>query len=282
MSRYRGLVVSTTPVTNEQSQREKPRAPSRNLFEDPAIAAAAQNDPFARWVVKHWRTIVVVLLTIGASMLGYNRFTTVALEKRSAATAVLSSVQESYHQLVTKEEALLTLRAEEAAQADAAEKAKITAKIDTTSKEVDQLKDKVTLMVESLDSSAPFNTLKELYRGLLAARLKNYDKTRDALANSSWEQVGKPESSERFMAELLSFGLARALIDSDAHRAFAREQLVKLAERGSFAAVPAANTLVMIAVSEPEKAQAQQLAEALRAKYPSQQRFLTNLGDSES
>ena len=57
---------------------------------------------------------------------------------------------------------------------------------------------------------------------------------------------------------------------------------MKLAERGSFAAVPAANTLVMIAVSEPEKAQAQQLAEALRVKYPSQQRFLTNLGDSES
>ena len=282
MSRYRGVVVSTTPVTNEQSQRETPRAPSRNLFEDPAIAAAAQNDPFARWVVKHWRTIVVVLLTIGASMLGYNRFTTVALEKRSAATAVLNSVQESYHQLVTKEEALITLRSEEAAQIDVAEKAKIAAKIDATSKEVDQLKDRVTLMVESLDSSAPFNTLKELYRGLLAARLKNYDKTRDPLANASWDQVGKPESSERFMAELLAFGLARALIDSDAHRAFAREQLVKIAERGSFAAVPAANTLVMIAVSEPEKAQAQQLAEALRAKYPSQQRFLSNLGDNES
>jgi hypothetical protein len=274
--------VSTTPVTNEQSQREAPRAPSRNLFEDPAIAAAAQNDPFARWVVQHWRTIVVVLLAIGASMLGYNRFTTVAVEKRSAATAVLNSVQESYHQLVTKEESLVTLRAEEAAQADAGEKAKITAKIDTTSKEVDQLKDKVTLMVESLDSAAPFNTLKELYRGLLAARLKNYDKTRDALANATWEQVGEPESSERFMAEILSFGLARALIDSDAHRALAREQLVKLAERGSFAAVPSAKTLLMIAASEPEKAQAQQLADALRAKYPSQQRFLTNLGDSES
>ena len=274
--------MSTTPVTNEQSQREAPRAPSRNLFEDPAIAAAAQNDPFARWVVKHWRTIAVVLVAIGASMVGYNRFATVALEKRSAATAALNSVQESYHQLVTKEESLLTLRAEEAAQADAAEKAKITAKIETTSKEVDQLKDKVTLMVESLDSSAPFDTLKKLYRGLLAARLRNYDKTREALANASWEQVGKPESSERFMAELLAFGLARALIDSDAHRTFAREHLVKLAERGSFAAVPAANTLGMIAVTEPEKAQAQQLAEALRAKYPSQQRFLTNLGDSES
>ena len=274
--------MSTTPVTNGPSQGEAPRAPSRNLFEDPAIAAAAQNDPFARWIVKHWRTIMVVLLAIGTAILGYDRFTSVALEKRSAATAVLNSVQESYHQLVTKEETLLTLRAEEASQADAAEKAKITAKIESTSKEVDQLKDKVTLMVESLDSSAPFNTLKELYRGLLAARLKDYDKTQSALANASWERVGKPESSERFMAELLAFGLARALIDSDSHRDFARAQLVRIAEQGSFVAVPAASTLVTIAATDPEKAQSQQLVDTLRAKYPSQQRFLTNLGDSDS
>lgn len=274
--------MSTTPVPNEQSQGETPRAPSRNLFEDPAIAMAAQNDPFARWVVKHWRTIVVTLVALAAGILGYDRFTTVALEKRSAATAVLNSVQESYHQLVTKEESLLTLRAEEAAQKDATEKAKIATKIETASKEIDQLKDKVTLMVESLDSSAPYSTLKDLYRGLLAARAKDYEKTKTALQNNAWEQVGKPDSSERFMAELLAFGLSRALIDSDAHRDFARDQLVRLAERGSFAAVPAANTLMMIAVTEPEKAQARQLAETLRTKYPSQQRFLTNLGDSES
>jgi hypothetical protein len=215
-------------------------------------------------------------------MMGYNRFTTVALEKRSAATAVLNSVQESYQQLVVKDEALVTLRADEAAQTDPAEKAKITAKVEATAREVDQLKDKVTLMVESLDSSAPFNTLKELYRGLLAARLKNYDKTQSALANASWQQVGKPESSERFMAELLAFGLARALIDSDAHRAFAREQLVLLAQQGSFVAVPAATTLSLIAVSDAERTQAQQITSTLRSKFPSQQRFLTNLGDSES
>jgi hypothetical protein len=233
-------------------------------------------------VVKNWRTIVVVLAAIGASMLGYNRFTSVALEKRSSATALLNAVQESYHQLVTKEESLLTLRAEEAAQTDSGEKAKITAKIASTSKEVDQLKDKVTLMIDSLDSSAPFNTLKELYRGLLAARMKDYAKTQSALESARWEQAGKPESSERFMAELLAFGLARALIDSDAHREFARAQLVRLAEQGSFAAVPAATTLRMIATSDSERAQAQQLADTLRSKYPSQQRFLTNLGDSES
>ncbi len=274
--------MSTTPVTNDQSQREAPRTSARNLFEDPAIAMAAHNDPFARWVVTHWRGIVVTLAAVAAGILGYDRFTTVALEKRSAATAVLNSVQESYRQLLVKEEALLTLRAEEAAQTEPAEKAKITAKIETTSKEVDQLKDRVTLMVESLDSSAPYDTLRTLYRGLLAARAKDYDKTQSALANASWEQVGKPESSERFMAELLAFGLARALMDSDAHRDFARAQLVRIAEQGSFVAVPAATTLVVIAVTEPERIQAQQLADRLRTKYPSQQRFLTNLGDDES
>ncbi len=274
--------MSTTPVTNEQSQGEAPQAPTRNIFEDPAIAAAAQNDPFARWVVKNWRNILVVLVAIGATMLGYDRFTTVALEKRSAATAVLNSVQESYHQLVTKEESLLALRAEEASQADASEKAKTVAKIETTTKEISQLKDKVTLMVESLDASAPFSTLKELYRGLLAARLSDFDKTQSALASVSWEQVGKPGSSERFMAEMLAFGLARALIDSDRHREFARSQLIRIAQQGEFAAVPAANAVMMIAVSESEKAQARQLADALRSKYPSQQRFLTGLGDSES
>jgi len=273
--------VSTTPVTNEQSQGETPRAPARNLFEDPAISAAAQNDPFARWVVANWRAIVVGLLAIGATMLGYNRFTTVAIEKRSAATAVLNSVQESYHQLLTKDESLVTLKAEELAVADAAEKTKISGKIAATTKEVDQLKDKVTLMVESLDSSPPFSTLKELYRGLLAARLKDYDKTKNVLATVSWQQIGKPESSERFMGELLAFGLARALIDSDVHRDFARGHLVRIAEQGTFAAVPAANALEMIAVTDSEKTQARQISEALRSKYPSQQRFLTGLGESE-
>jgi len=274
--------VSTTPVTKDPSHDKAPRTPPRNIFEDPAIAVAAQNDPFARWVVKNWRSLVAVLLAVAAVMLGYDRFTTVALEKRSSATATLNSVQESYHQLLTKEESLVTLRADEAAQTDAAEKAKITAKIEATSREIDQLKDKVTLMVESLDSSAPFGTLKELYQGLLAARLKNYDKTQSVLAATQWEAVGKPESSERFMAELLAFGLARSLIDSDAHREFARGQLVIIAERGSFAAVPAATTLTMIAVSDAEKTQAQELVTKLRAKYPSQQRFLSNLEDSES
>jgi hypothetical protein len=273
--------VTSTPVVNEQSQQDAPRAPSRNIFEDPAIAAAAQNDPFARWVLLHWRSLIGVLVAIAAGMLGYHRFTTVALEKRAAATTVLNSVQDNYSQLIKKDEALVTLKADEAAATDSAAKEKLKKDIEATTREVDQLRDKVTLMVDSLDTPAPYGHLKNLYKGLLASREKDYDKTQGILALQSWEQIGKPESSERFIAELLTYGLARSLIDSDTHREFARTQLASLAERGSFAAVQAASTLSLIAQSDAEKAQAEELVAKLRVKFPSQQRYLST-GDSES
>jgi hypothetical protein len=71
------------------------------------------------------------------------------------------------------------------------------------------------------------------------------------------------------------------LIESDAHREFARTHLVGLADRGSFAAVQAATTLSLIAQTDAEKAQAQELVAKLRVKFPSQQRYLST-GDSES
>jgi hypothetical protein len=232
-------------------------------------------------VIRHWRTIIGVLVAIAAGMLGYHRFNTVALEKRSAATAVLNSVQESYSQLLKKDESLVTLKGQEAAAADPKEKEKLKQEIEIATREVDQLRDKVTLMVDSLDSPAPYGLLKNLYRGLLAARVKEYDKTQGILALQSWEQIGKSDSSERFIAELLTYALARSLIDSDTHREFARNQLVALAERGSFAAVQSASTLVLIAQSDAEKAQVQELVAKLKSKFPAQQRYLST-ADSES
>jgi type II secretory pathway pseudopilin PulG len=268
------------PVIPNQSDQPVGRPPSRNIFEDPAIAASAQNDPFARWVIAHWRTIVVVLAAIAAGMLGYNRYTTVRLEKLSAATAVLRGVQESYKELLTKDESLSALKSQEAATTDAAEREKLKGNIETTSREVDQLRDKVTLMVDALDQAPPYSQLKTLYQGLLAARVKDYDKVQGVLAMQAWEQAGEPESRDRFMAEMLSLGLARSLIDSDVHRDFARGQLAALAERGSFAAVQAANALLLIAQSDADKKQAEELVAKVRMKFPAQQRFLSN-SDSE-
>lgn len=272
--------MTSTPVIHKESDPPTGRAPSRNLFEDPAIAASAQNDPFARWVIANWRTIIAVLVAIAAGMLGYNRYTTVRLEKRSAATAVLQGVQDGYKELRAKDESLRALREQEVTATEAAEKEKLKTSIESTSREVDQLRDKVTLMVDALDQSPPYGQLKTLYQGLLAARLREYDKVQGALAAQSWEQTGEPESTERFIAELISFALARSLIDSESHRDFARTQLTALAERGSFAAVQATNALSLIAQSEADKKQLDEIVAKVRMKFPAQQRFLSS-ADSE-
>lgn len=223
---------------------------------------------------------MVVLVAIAAGMLGYNRYTTVRVEKLSAATSVLRGVQEAYKDLLAKDEALSALRTQEVAATDAAEKEKIKGNIETTSREVDQLRDKVTLMVDALDQAPPYSQLKTLYQGLLAARVKDYGRVQGVLSAQSWEQTGEPESTERFVAELLSFGLARSLLDSDAHRDLARAQLVALAERGSFTAVQATNALLLIAQSDADKKQVDELAAKVRMKFPAQQRFLLS-ADSE-
>jgi len=272
--------VTSTPVIHKESDQPSGRTPSRNLFEDPAIAASAQNDPFARWVIAHWRTILVVLIAIAAGMLGYNRYTTVRLEKRSAATAVLQGVQDAYKELRAKDENLRTLKEQEASTTDAAEKEKLKVSIESTGREVDQLRDKVTLMVDALDQAQPYSQLKTLYQGLLAARTNDYDKVQGALNAQSWERTGDPESKDRFVAELVTFALARSLIDSDPHRDFARTQLTALAERGSFAAVQATNALSLIVQSEADKKQLDEIVAKVRMKFPAQQRFLSN-ADSE-
>lgn len=272
--------MSITPASNDNSASSNTR-PSKNIFEDPAIAAAAANDPFARWVLRNWPLILISLVVCAVVAVGSTRFKSSQLEKRASATQLLGNIQTNFEELVSKEDALATLKSEEAAKSDAAEKESLKSKIATTSKEIEQLKDKISLMSDALDSPPPFDMLGKMYKGLLLSRRGDFDGTAAALAAVSWEQVGKPASSERFMAELLTLGLSRALIDSPSHRQTARAQLLALAERGNFTAVQAANALQVVSDTTEEKAQAQQILLTVRAKFPAQQKFLSASVDGE-
>lgn len=273
--------MSLTPVTNQNSSEETHRRPSRNIFEDPAIAAAAENDPFVRWVAKNWRILAVALLALAVSMVAYNRFVTVSLQKRSSATSALRDVQEGYDQLVTTEQELEDLRRQESSAPTGDAKNQLTKKVEASSHVVDQARDKLALMVESLDKAPPFDTIADLYRGLLAARRQDLDKTQSLLAARPWDQVGKSGSSERLVSELLTLALSRALIDSDKHREFARAQLLALSERGDFAAVQAGRALAIMAESDAERLQAAEIVSKLRARFPAQQKFLSDLSGNE-
>lgn len=266
------------PVSNQVS--ESPKG-SRNLFEDPAIAAAAANDPFARWVSRNWKGLAVFMVAIAVSMIGYNQFNTIAIEKRAAATETLSDIQASYDQLIEKEDALAVLRDAEASATDPKVKEEKKSKIDESQKELIALRDKLVLMTDSLTSPKPFDILGSLYKGLLLARQKDFDKVQALLEANPWESVGKPDSGERFVAELATLGMARALLDSPKHVDFARAQLVGLAERGTFVAVQAANAVRVVAKTDAQVAQANEISKALVGKFPAQIRFMDGVYQGE-
>jgi len=268
--------VSVIPVTNESPSEAHQKKGARNIFEDPAIAAAAANDPFARWIVKNWRLMVTALVAVAVAMVAYNRFVTVSAQKRALATEALRDVQAGYNELVTKEQELADLKSQEGAASAGDSKAQLTQKIEASLHALDQARDKVTLMVESLDKAPPFDAIGDLYRGLLAARRNDFDKTQALLAGRPWEQIGKPGSSERLISELVTVALARALIDSGKYREFAQAQLVTLSERGEFAAVQAGRALEVMAQSDTEKAQVAEILSKLKSRFPTQQRFLSD------
>ena len=270
--------MSTLPV-QDSSPDEVSGKPRRNIFEDPAIVEAGKNDPFARFIAKNWRFLLVCLCAVGLGMVGYNRWMTTATQKRADATKILREVQEGYRQLVEKQSTLLTLQNEERLAGDEKARASVAEKVKRQSEDVNALRNKLGLMLAGLESPPPFNTLASLYRGLLAAQVGDFDATNAALSESSWESVGSPQSPERAAAELVALGLANALADSDKYRDVAKSTLIQLAEKGDVVAVRAIGSLAVLAASPEDKERVRTLIAAAQQRFPAQQKLLSTASE---
>ncbi len=274
----RERAVATLPMQNETPD-EPNNNRRKNIFEDPAIAEAGKDDPFARFVLKYWRLLVTGLIAVGLSIVGYNQFMTTALQKRADATKILHAVQEQYQDIVKKQAAVQTLRADEKAATDDKVRAETAEKITKESEELQKQRDKINLMLVGLESPPPFNTFASLYRGLTAARFGDYDTTASILASLNWEQVGKPESPERSAAELAALGLANALVDSDKHLDQVKTTLQLLAEKGQYASVGAVDTLSILATTPEDKERVRGLIQGVQQRYPAEQKFLQDASE---
>jgi hypothetical protein len=251
---------------------EQPAKASRNIFEDPAIAAAAQNDPFARFVVKHGKTILFSLIALALGMVAVNRFTVTQQNRKAQITQEVRAIQKEYEALGVKLDELASLKAESSPAADQAEKIK------GLEGDVNQIKEKATLKLTALETSGSFPDIVRLYRGLIAARTGELDRAKDALTAGSWEQYPQA-SAERLVAELASLALAKSLADSDAHRPVAQQALVALAERGTVAAAQAVLALRTLARTDEERGDVDKLSEAVQKRLPSQRKFLSNVSE---
>ncbi len=244
-----------------------------NIFEDPAIAAAANNDPFARFVTKNWKRIAGVLFAVALGMIAYNAVITTQEQKRSASTALFGQVREQYREIVSKKQELVKLRAELASKPDNEKKA-AQEKITSIETEVTAVREKSKLMLSSLDSPPPFDLLGKLYGGLIAAQFGEYEQTKSALISTPWELTGRAGSPERMTAELATLGLGKALSESPQHLQHARDALLRLAENGEFAAVPALEALAAMASTPEELEKVKSILGVLETRFPSQSKYL--------
>ncbi len=266
-----------TTASIPEPQRTSANAPTRNIFEDPAIQEAAKNDAFVRFVVKHWVSLTVTAVAIALGMIAYNVFTTTAAKKRADATMLLSEIQEAYGALVSKQEALTNLRDQQAAESDAAKKLELTTRIEEKGKEATEGRQKLNLMVAALETQKPFDRLAGLYKGLVAGRFGDYEATKALLAANAWEQSGSPESSERSMSELSALGMAKLLSESEAHRQLAKDTLKALAQRGAFVALEAADSLSYLVSTPEERSELVSILDGIRGRSPGQDRGISEI-----
>lgn len=269
---------TSAPVSNEP-RKSHSRPSARNIFEDPAISEAAKNDAFVRFVSKHWRSSALTLLAIMAAVIAYQIFMTTALQKRAQATSLLTDIQESYQSLTTQWDARETLQRELEAATDEKVKAEISQKVESARKDLDKAREKIKLMLASLDSSQTFQRLAALYRGLVAAKFGDFDGARDSLGQVSWQQIGSPTSSERAVGEVVTFGLSKALMQNEKYRSEAKASLEQIARQGTIVPVEAVRILAAAATTPEEKTLARELSEGLKKRYPSITQYLPEIGD---
>ncbi len=266
--------MKTAPIP-DQARNSTTASTGRSIFEDPAIGEAAKNDAFVRFVSQNWRSLILTLVAVGAAIVGYNIFSATALEKRARATTLLADIQESYRGVVEKQGALTKLQDEQQGAKDDAVKKKAAESLEAATKELNEARAKVSLMVDSLDSPPPFDSYATLYRGLLAGRFGDYAAVERALqAAPAWQSINDARSSKRYIAETVTFGLLKSLAQSEAHQALAKEKLKALIDGGEFLAVEALAAFSLIATTSEDQEALKQSIDTLRTKFPSQGKYL--------
>jgi hypothetical protein len=269
--------VTIAPI-QEQPEQTNNSNRRHSIFEDPAIQEAARSDAFTRFVVNNWKTALVVLIAVAGSMTAFNVFTTTALKKRADATSHLADIQETYKGLVDTQDALATLKADLQKESDGEKKKTLTTSIESKSKDIETTRGKLKLMLDALNSPAPFDVFAQLYRGLVAARFDDVEGVKAALAAvPAWGAIADKKSSERFIAETATLGLNKALAQSESQRQAAKEALKSLAKQGAFVAVDAAGVLSVYLTTPEEKAVFLQVLDSLKTRFPSQERSIDEL-----
>jgi hypothetical protein len=244
---------------------------SHDIFTDPALVKAKQDDPFFKYVNSHWReTLVMVAVVLG----GYYVVTSLQksyYESRVASADVFQKAQDSLKEVLELEQKLAGLNlikvdaktdTKEAQDSRAKEKIEVEQKLKSAKEALGQ-------RVAALgDQKAPYSDMAPLFNSVAAVR--GSDLAAAKLAADNLNQNSSAGDGASLAAELASLANARLNLDIADKRADAFASLISIVKESRFVAVSAASTLARVASSGEEKAQAKIAIDALLVKSPQQ------------
>lgn len=257
--------MTSAPLRSDMEQHQ-PQT-NKDIFQDPTLQEAMKTDAFARFILKHWKSLLGVLIAASLAMVAANIFVTTATTKRAGATAQLLEVQRSYRSIIETQDSLSEMRANPST--DTEKQKETLEKIATLEKELAESRTKLALMIDSLESPDPFPVLANLYRGLMASRFDDtaeLAKTLDEI--DGWKSVER-ESPERYVAELAALGIGRAALQTETLRKRGEEALKELASEGSRVGVDALVTLSYVTTEPTAKAALKPIYDSIKGNNPS-------------
>lgn len=253
---------------------QNPATSSPDAFSGPPLASRV-HDPVAALAERIWRP---VLLVVGALVAGwYIKSTLSSSYEQSAREAAdsFSKVRTAFTSVKTAQERLRTLEATSLAGKSDVDVKKQADDVERAKKEVSEAKDLLSQFLVVLgDAREPYKQLASIYRALAAREVGDIAAMRAALSTFSAEPVGKPDSSERFYAELGLLALAKTLIDDPATLNEGRDLLIKLSKNGTTVDVTAALSVARIAETSEQRAAAVALLTDLQTGHPEQAALL--------
>ncbi len=235
---------------------------SHDIFTDPALVRAKQEDPFFKFISQHWRELVVGAVVIFGGYYVVTQLRKTQYESKVSASDLFQKAQESFTEIVALEQRLSGLSAKPADPKAAEAQAKERADIEIKLKEAN---DKLTQRVAALnDVKAPYSNIGPLYKALSAAR------TGDVVGMESFTSQVKQGGGPVIFNELAELAAARTLLDDSSKRSDGFKRLLNLVSSSTYVGASAAATLGKVAATPEERTEVLKAMEAFIAKSPEQ------------
>ncbi len=259
-----------TQLPEQGTEQQSPSKVKHDIFEDPAISRAMNEDPILRYMAKWWQQIAFIVCAIVLAFWLRGRFQETWLNSKGEASDLFSRSEQRYSEFV---EASLE-KEDKKAETKKPEGEGSASEKEDAAKKSEEMKRVLNESLASLaETEAPYSQLADVYRALATMQQGDATKVDGILGVVSL--VGKDGSkTDRFVSEMKLLIEAKAFLDNQAKLAEGKAILKKLASEGYFVNVVAAVTLARLAESDTEREEAKRIINKILETQPEQAQFL--------